>query len=202
MPVSQVNDGGHPPRIYAGGLPGGEPKPAWQLLTDLADVLAVDLKIGSGESPLELAAKEHPLLAGLQNMDYPIDGFRCLPDAAVKEAPLNTDLSMVSDAVNQLQLLLVDSIFGTEEFSLYSDVIRQVEGEPCLHMHPDDAARLGFAEGDPIVLTLDAGTLEIRVRLTGNMARGTLVLPRHRRIDWQKAKAFSAMLPFDSLKKA
>jgi NADH-quinone oxidoreductase subunit G len=202
-PVSQVGGGSHPPRIYAGGLPGGEPKPAWQLLTDLADVLSVDVKNGSGESPLLLASKEHPLLAGLQSMGYPIEGFRCLPDASIAEqTPLNIDLSMAPNAEDQLELLVVDSIFGTEELSLYSDVIRQVEGDPCLNMHPEDAAKLGFAEGDRISLTLDDGVLEIGVSLCGNMARGTLVLPRHRQIDWQKIKALPVMLPFDRIKKA
>jgi NADH-quinone oxidoreductase subunit G len=201
-PVSQVGGGSHPPRVYSGELPDGEPKPAWQLLRDLAGALSVEVKIGPGESPLLLAAKEHPLLAGLQHLSYPVDGLRCLPESADGEqVPLDLGRSRAPDEQQQLQLLLVDATFGTEELSLYADVIEQVESEPCLWMHTDEAARLGFAEDDPIVLTLDAGTLESRVRPTKNMARGTLVLPRHRQLAWQKVKDFSIMLPLEGVKK-
>jgi NADH-quinone oxidoreductase subunit G len=125
-----------------------------------------------------------------------------LPDFTDGEQdPLEMDRSTRPDGEKQLQLLLVDATFGTEELSLYADVIEQVESEPCLWMHVDDAARLGFAEGDQIVLTLDAGTLETRVRLARNMARGTLVLPRHRQLPWQKVKDFSVVVPFESVMK-
>ena len=149
-PVSQVSGGSHPPRVYAGELPDGEPKPAWQLLSDLAGALSVEVKIGPGESPLLLAAKEHPLLAGLQHLSYPVDGLRCLPDSADGEqVPLDMDRSRAPDAEQQLQLLLVDATFGTEELSLYADVIEQVESEPCLWMHTDDAAKTRVCRGRP-----------------------------------------------------
>jgi len=201
-PVSEVSGGSHPPRTYSGELPGGEPKPAWQILADLAAALSVEVRIGQGENPLSLAVNEHPLLAGLQNMNYPIDGVRCIPDSAEAEpVPTDTESAISPDTEKQLELLLVDSIFGTEELSLYSKVIQQVEGEPCLHMHAEDAAELGFAEGDRISLTLDAGTLEIRVSLSKTMAPGTLVLPRHRKLDWQKVKDFSTLIPSHRIKK-
>jgi anaerobic selenocysteine-containing dehydrogenase len=95
----------------------------------------------------------------------------------------------------------VDSIFGTEELARYSDIIHQVEGEPGLCMHPDDATRLGLAEGDPVAVTLDAGTLEVKVSLSVNMAPWTLVMPHHRRLEWQKVKGFSIMIATDKIKK-
>jgi NADH-quinone oxidoreductase subunit G len=202
-PVAQIGGGSHPPRAYSGDVPRGEPKPAWEHLADLAGALSVDMKIGPGDSPLLLAAKEHPHLAELKNMGYPIDGIQCIPGFAEAEpAPEDIDQAMEPAAENQLQLLLVDSIFGSEELSQYSDVIHHVEGEPSLHMHADDAAGLGFTEGDQVSISLDAGTLETKVTLSRNMAPGTLVLPRHRILEWQRVNGFSVMLSSNRIKKA
>lgn len=195
MPVSQVSGGGHPPRVYAGGLPGGEPKPAWQLLIDLAGALSLAIEAGAIENPLSLVADAHPLLVGLKNTSSPLDGVRCLPNVADAEpAPADKGPGVGPGTENELQLLFVDSIFGAEELSQYADVIHQVEGEPCLYMHTQDAGRLGFAEGDRVLLTLDAGAIETRVSLSQSMAPGTLVLPRRRMLEWQKAKGFSTMV--------
>ena len=38
--------------------------------------------------------------------------------------------------LNQLELLLVDWTFGTEELAGYSDILREVETAPVLCMHP------------------------------------------------------------------
>lgn len=202
-PVSQVSGGGHPPRIYTGDLPGGDPKPAWQMLADLAPVLSVEVKTDSGEHPLVPASEEHPLLRPLQTMRYPVDGFRCLPEQVETAPPPEArDAASALHGEKQLQLLLVESVFGTEELAQYADVIHQIEDEPCLQMHPDEAVRLGLADGDAVILNLDGGTLETRVCLTADMARRTLVLPRHRRLDRQKATASSVLLPLNAIAKA
>jgi NADH-quinone oxidoreductase subunit G len=64
-----------------------------------------------------------------------------------------------------------------------------VEKEPCLFLSEKDAARLGFSHGDRVALRSDEGTVEVQLSPSGNMARGTLVLPRHHRLDWQHMKA-------------
>ena len=201
-PVSQASGGGHPPRVYTGEFPGGEPKPAWQLLTDLAGAQSGEGPVGHVDHPLAWAAQQHPLLTGLQSMPYPVNNLRCLPDRADNEpAPVVLDQAPVPDGARQLQLLLVDAIYGSEELSQYSEVIQKVATEPCLAMHIEDASRLGFEEGETVSITLDAGTLETTVRLFRNMAPGTLVLPRHRRFPWLKVKGYSAIVPCDQIKK-
>jgi NADH-quinone oxidoreductase subunit G len=201
-PVPQVSGGSHPPRVYGGSVPGGEPKPAWQLLTELAGALAAEEEMGPGNDPLASAADEHPFFANLQTAKYPFNGIRCLPDLADPASP-SAQITNAGDADegDQLQLLLVDSVFGTEELAQYSRFMQQVEGEPCLHMHIDDAAKLGLANGDRAVLQLEGGSLEVEVNLLPGMAPGTLVLPRHRKLAWRKVKSFSVPVSFDSIGK-
>ncbi len=202
-PVSQVSGGGHPPRSYAEDPSGGEAKPAWEILLGLAGAISAGEEIGPLHNPFSMAANEHPLLAGLQHRSDPIDNVRCIPDSVdAGPFPAGIDPVMSPGAENQLQLLLLDSIFGTEELSQYVDAIHPVEGEPCLTMHTDDAATLGFCEGDRILVAFEGGTLQTGLSLSGNMAPGTVILPRHRKLEWQMVGSSSVMLPFDRLKRA
>ncbi len=201
-PLSQVSGGGHPPRVYGGGLPGGEPKPAWQLLGELAGALAAEAEMAPGNDPFVSTVDAHPFFAQLKEAKRPVDGIRCLPEVAdPAPAPADTAGARGPDAVAQLQLLLVDSLFGTEEFTQYSDMIQRVEEEPRLCMHPDDAVRCGLADGDRVVMHLEGGPLEVGVNLSAGMAPGTLVLPRHRQLAWQKVTAFTTPVSFDSIEK-
>jgi NADH-quinone oxidoreductase subunit G len=52
-------------------------------------------------------------------------------------------------------------------------------------VHEDDAAAAGIADGDRARLTLSSGTAEILLHTSASMARGIVIVPRHRRIPWQ-----------------
>jgi len=60
---------------------------------------------------------------------------------------------------------------------------------------------LNLRADDKIILDLDGGSLEVKVQLVENMARGVMVLPRHRQIAWQKVRAFPAAVPVDKIRK-
>jgi anaerobic selenocysteine-containing dehydrogenase len=50
--------------------------------------------------------------------------------------------------------------------------------ERCtLHIHPDDAERLGLADGGQVVVTSAAGTLEAPVELTEDIMPGVVSIP-------------------------
>ncbi|MCY0388958.1 molybdopterin oxidoreductase family protein [Robbsia sp. Bb-Pol-6] len=55
------------------------------------------------------------------------------------------------------------------------DSLRKTEPEPHLDMHPDDAAARGIANGDPVRVFNDRGSLRARARV-GDRARGGLVV--------------------------
>jgi NADH-quinone oxidoreductase subunit G len=201
-PVSQMRSGGHPPRVYGDGIPGGDPKPAWQLLLELAGMLDAGEELAQGEDPLASTVAEHPLFTVLQTAKRPLNGIRCLPGGA-DPAPVPEPIAgpRDPDVVDRLQLLLVDSLFGAEELSQYCDLIQEVKEKPRLCMRADDALRLGLAAGDRVEVHLDGGPLEVEVNLSADMAPGTLVLPRHRRLAWRKVKGFAIPLTFNSIVK-
>ena len=49
--------------------------------------------------------------------------------------------------------------------------------EPAAHLHPDDAARLGFASGDRVTVTGNGGSAVMPVALDRTLARSTLYVP-------------------------
>jgi NADH-quinone oxidoreductase subunit G len=199
IPIEHVSSGGHPPRVFRGDIPGNEPKAAWQILAELLDGLDIpgEWKGIRRDHLWQWMAGENPLFANLS------DGVR-LPLEGTKENLFSIDwlTQREGDRLNgDLEILLVDWTFGTEELSTFSKYIREVEREPFLVMHPKDASRLNLMNQDRVVLRLDAGRLEVRVSISRNLAPGVLVLPRHHQLEWQKLKTLPARVSFGQIEK-
>jgi hypothetical protein len=49
---------------------------------------------------------------------------------------------------------------------------------------------------------LDRGTIEANLKVADDMAAGTLVIPRHKDLDWQKMGTGRTRVPKDRIRKA
>ncbi|MCF8129494.1 MAG: NADH-quinone oxidoreductase subunit NuoG [Deltaproteobacteria bacterium] len=187
-PISQVSEGKHPPRTFLDYIPGGDPKAAHDVLAELYGAI-------SGE-------KEDALLNGLEDwleqkdvglrcLSHQKDGIRVVPEIGSEEGVFSKDL----------ELLLTHRTFGTEELSAHSRPAIKGESTPKLMMHPEDAGRLKLADKDRIALSLDRGEVVVELQIASNMARGVIILPRHRRLEWQKLKQWPAVVPDDGIRK-
>jgi NADH-quinone oxidoreductase subunit G len=182
-PISQTGGGDHPPRTFRQDIPGREMGAAWSAL----------LTIGGktpDRQPLDLTAwlaEAHPALARLPGIaDFPPEGIRLNLTESPRERfqggparPLDED----DEDEAYLTLLIVDSTFGTEELSHLSPALRERETPPSLYLHPADAGELALSAGDTVRIATEAGTLDLPVRTSDAMARGTMVIPRHRDIE-------------------
>ena len=56
-------------------------------------------------------------------------------------------------------------------------MIKKLEPEPVLEIHPADAAARGIADADVVRVFNDRGTVTLRCRLDGDLRPGVLVLP-------------------------
>ncbi len=183
LPIVESGGGGHPPRVYGGGIPAADTRPAWQLLADLADknTATADNRI--------FLADIIPEIADLPSWDDIADDGVRLQSAA------NADLRFkgqnpfaIDKSGNQesgLELILVDRTFGTEELSAYASCLQELESEPCATMHTNDAKAFQLNDGDRIAIEADSGKLELKLRVADNMAAGILLIPRHRKLNWQ-----------------
>ncbi|EFK08618.1 NADH dehydrogenase (quinone), G subunit [delta proteobacterium NaphS2] len=185
-PIGQVSDGKHPPRTFLDHVPGGDAKAAHEVLAELYDAV-------SGE-------KEGALLNGFE--DWLTENDANAKGLSHQEnGEGSRERSKTLPQTEGLELLLTHWTFGTEELSAHSRPASEGEPAPKLMMHPENAGRLNLAHKDRIALSLDRGEVVVELEIASNMARGVIILPRHRRLEWRKLKQWPAMLPDESIRK-
>ncbi|MFY9940541.1 MAG: NADH-quinone oxidoreductase subunit NuoG [Desulfobacterales bacterium] len=78
---------------------------------------------------------------------------------------------------NGWQFVALHHIFGSEELSLLSSGVAELVPQPYLALRPEDAARLGVTEDDPVTVTIDDVTLQLAVKLDPGLPENTAGLP-------------------------
>jgi NADH-quinone oxidoreductase subunit G len=184
-PLALISPEVHPPRTFLDHVPGSDPRTPVEIFRELARALAG----GRDPAPVDLWAwlgRQHPIFTPLGSLpDHP-EGVRLLPAAQPRGDFTSLAEPTPEPAPDQLELLLVDWTFGTEELAGYSPLMREAEAAPVLLIHPGDAGKLGLGDGNQALLHLPKGSLAVTVKLAAALAPGVLVLPRHRQLDWRK----------------
>jgi NADH-quinone oxidoreductase subunit G len=200
--IGLTGGGDHPPRVYGTGIPGNEPAAAWQLLDYLIDdgkqPTAKDLRAGIWNwlAETESGFKE---LGTIE--EIPDDGVRFYrpPDLSGRFLSEFPGGSSVSDG--HLELIAVEQTFGTEALAALSDCLAELAGTPAVLMGSGDAAELNLTDGDVVSIELDRGTIEVKLQVADLMAAGTLIIPRHKDLDWQKLGTGQTLVPKDRIRK-
>ncbi len=129
-------------------------------------------------------------------------GVRLLPDNAPVEAfSERHEVKAPEPDRGQIELLLVDWIFGTDELAAYAAPIHQVEEEPFLLLEVGLAAELGLAPGDRVAIQLPGGEVRVRLKTAARMSPRVAVLPRHHGLPWQKLTEWPVWLTPDRVSK-
>jgi NADH-quinone oxidoreductase subunit G len=181
-PVLETGGSDHPPRVYGAGLPGADPQPAGRIVARLAG----DATLGDVRTRAEYLAGAALELSGLSVVEaFPEEGQRLSltnPPADRFKPILPPSPAAESD---DLEIVLTERTFGTEELSSYSACLETLGDEPFAGLHRRDAEPLGLREGDRIAIRTGNATVELAVKVFDNMAPGVLVVPRLRRLPWQ-----------------
>ena len=176
LSVAQTGGGDHPPRIFSNMIPGADPRPAWELLAQLGpDQTAADKLMEELLAVLELSASGQISDEGIR--------IHSATDAAQRFQQPAWSAAGVSASGFSLQSAAWT--FGTEPLAALSPPLQQVETAPYLMMHRADGVEAGITDGDQVVGWADGQDLTVVVKLFDNMARRVIVIPRHRRLDWQ-----------------
>lgn len=172
LPIRVTGGGDHPPRIFEAAAPGSLPRPAWAVTAALAQ-----RPLSLARVRRELAATE-PRLANLPDLAPEEEGKRVESPGALAMPPASAPLDCRPP--DTLRLLAVETLFGSEVFSHFSNPLETVLPDPFALLHALEAARLGIAEGEDIVLITRHGRVEVSARLSDRMAPGLVILPRLR----------------------
>jgi NADH-quinone oxidoreductase subunit G len=195
--------GEHPERVYGDAVPGGDHLPAWKALAEIAGEAMPEGELPEN-FPGGFFAAEHPALEGLAQGGQPADGIRILPGKSGRGdrwKSLSAGSGKLPKISWGLELLTVEWMFGTTEFSAYSDSLNAGLSEPYMAMHLKDAQRAGLSDGDRVILELDNGDLEIAVSVSDRTAEGVLIVPRHQALDWRKMTGAPVSVPLEKIRK-
>jgi NADH-quinone oxidoreductase subunit G len=186
IPIAQTGAGDHPPRLYAAGLPGAQARSAWQVLAELAGVESdseKNLRSGLWDWLVETV----PGFAGLPRIAALGDeGIRIEPGASPPARFAPEGIAAGAAHALSFELIPAERTFGTEELSAHSACLNHLAGRPFILMHSSDAQKLRLSDGERLSIALHGGALEALLRTADNMAPGTLIIPRHKDLDWQK----------------
>ena len=189
VPVIQSGGGDHPPRKYGTGIPGTDPKPAWQSLIQFGDEqIETEVKTLPAEF-YEWLVDMVPFSTDPTNIsDIPTEGMRLgLPKKADRRFtagfPRQTETHV--ESTDTLKIVFTDLTFGTEELSSRSECLWELEPEPVVFMHTSEAQTLDLKDDDLLSIQMKSGNLVAKLKTAENMAAGVLIVPRHRKISWQ-----------------
>jgi len=195
-PIMQISGGSHPPREFLDYIPGGEPRPAAEILSELTEALTGREGALGGQDIWTWLAEENEVFSRLATLT-PAErtDIRLVPHKS-REGPFTGTSAAPPEEMpgDQIELVLAEQTFGTEELAGYSPFIQKVEGEPHLYLHPDTAAELGLTPGDHVAVRLPGGEVTVTLETADLMARRVAVLPRHRRLAWQKIRHWPVWL--------
>jgi NADH-quinone oxidoreductase subunit G len=170
LPIRETGGGIHPPRVFEAATPGSLPIAAWKLLAKLtgrdADLLSIHRELESTDARfagLTLIAPER------EGTRISGTGIRSPEENAHGNAPLATD---------ELPLLVIDSLFGSERLASFSATLQQVAEQPRLLLHPDLAARLQLQDGDIVILQTEPVTLSLVLQTNPNMTNDLAIANR------------------------
>ncbi|GIU97331.1 MAG: NADH-quinone oxidoreductase subunit G [Actinomycetota bacterium] len=150
--------------------PVGLSRPDWEILAGLAAAMGGDLGF---ETLDQLDAElERVLEAGLGTPDAgAVEPFVGPDPRGGEEAPTAAD-------PGSLLLFTYPLLVDEGRLSARADELKAALQDPAfVEVHPDDAARLGLAEGAAALVTTEAGRAEVPVRLNEHLAPGTAFVP-------------------------
>ncbi len=167
IPLEVSGGGGHPLRQFDSGVPGSAPHSAihllQQLLKDRQDLFGLRRQI----------VEEIPCLRDLDRLEAGDSGRRM---ADCGESLEESRLEIWAQE-GELRLLPVMARYGGDQYSRLSQPLASRLQQPCLWIHPLEAAERGFGEGQRVVLRTAVGHFRLSLSCKEKMVRGRVMLP-------------------------
>ncbi|MDM8537742.1 molybdopterin-dependent oxidoreductase, partial [Desulfobacterales bacterium HSG17] len=162
LPIEQTSMGDHPPREFRHDIPGTDFIRACDALSQLAQISLDD----------DLLSQTHFSFSNIEKNE-------------TKRFNHKWENKNINDK-NFMELIIVDQTFGTEILSSCSPCLQELETDPYLFMHKNDAAKLDINQGETIKIELDDNiNFKISIKILDNMAEGVMILPKYRKLAYQ-----------------
>ncbi|WP_319583500.1 NADH-quinone oxidoreductase subunit NuoG [uncultured Pseudodesulfovibrio sp.] len=192
LPVIQDGHGSHPPRTLGAGIPGNDPRS----MAGWLDLLAPETENPESSSPAA------DMLRAAQAEATTEHAVQVLPaEAPVRFGSLDWLAPFIEAGREEgrCDVLVTGSTFGADRLANLGEPGETLLPEPCVYMHPLDAADLGFEDGETVLLPLSQGVARTVLRCRENMARNTVVVPKTPDSGWQFVGGMAATVSMNRL---
>jgi NADH-quinone oxidoreductase subunit G len=161
---------GRPQRLRPVRYPVGLARSDWEIFQELSEAMGADMGFHSlDELHEEMAKLLGPSAA--EAVDGRVEPVGVGPEAR-KQPPAKDELRLFTYP------LLVDEGRLSEGADLLKEAL---EEQPFVEVHPSDAERLGFEEGEIVRVRTQAGEAELPARISDGIAPGTVFVPFNQR---------------------
>ncbi len=158
----------------------GQSRPDWSIIDDLARAMGVDLGLHSPEVIFKQIAATAPAYDGLtlELLEWDAEDGVVVPHGEAAQplnyVPVETETrSVLSDLVlHSARTMYDDGVLMRKGLSLHS-----LAPGGFVAVHPDDAARLGLADGGEATVSASGGSVVLPVRFDDSLAPGTVYVP-------------------------
>ncbi|HEU5298965.1 MAG TPA: NADH-quinone oxidoreductase subunit NuoG [bacterium] len=151
----------------------GEARADWQIMSALARRMG---KMVAYSGWAEIADEMRSLIPELRTEAIVPLAPRAAAPAADARRPAGAGTVRPPDG--SLTLIVGEALFDRGAMSARSGAIADLAGEPWALLHPEDAARVAVADGEPVVLTSRRGSVALRARLSTAILPGQVFVPR------------------------
>ena len=159
--------------------PLGLSRPDWEIFEGLSRAMGADL----GFDSLDALQEEAGMLlrsgrAGSGPAERNIWTERSESGARESFREAGPDLSASNVSGGALVLFTYPLLVDEGRLSVGADNLKEALEEPAfIELHPEDAERLGLADGEPAAVSTEAGGAVVPVRVTPHIATGTAFIP-------------------------
>lgn len=161
-------------------VPGpGQSRPDWSILDDLAERMGVPIGLESADNIAKEISSFAPAYGGItwDLLDNQKDGvvvpieFGSQPLVYIPaDAPGRT-------VAGDLVLHYARTMFDDGVLLRHSPSLIELAPGAAVHLNPDDARRLGLAEGDQADVKTEAGSARLEVRVDDSLGHGVIYVP-------------------------
>jgi NADH-quinone oxidoreductase subunit G len=150
----------------------------WDILRQIARDMDVDL---GWETAMDVRREAAPLMEsatsaadGLSSLTLADDG-----DDAEDAGDATEAVGAGDAAEDELGAVVIPQLLGTGSMLLGAQQLQETARSPRVVVNETDARRLGLSDGATGVVSGPGGSVELPITVSGSVAAGSVVLPRH-----------------------
>jgi formate dehydrogenase alpha subunit len=165
-------------RVRQAISPVGDSRPDWKILCDLSAEMGYPMTYSGPAEVMDEIASLVPLYAGMTYPRLEGDGIQWSLRSDGKRAFFPVDYREPVERPDEAYPLWIlpggfHYHYGIGTTTKRAEGLARVYPDTCIHVHPEDAAKAGLKDGDPVRVLSRRGSVETLCRISEALPKGT-----------------------------